>query len=51
MTIARARSAHSMSERRSSRSLRTPAGSRKAIIGTVIPIPRSESAAGAFQSS
>jgi len=27
----------------------TPPGSRKAIIGTVIPIPTIESAAGAFQ--
>jgi hypothetical protein len=40
-----------MSERRSSRSLRTPAGRRNAIVGIVIPIPRRDSAAGAFQSS
>ena len=37
--------------RRSKRSLRTPAGSRNAIVGTVIPMPRIDSAAGAFQSS
>src|SRR3954451_18634633 len=38
-----------MSRRRSSRSLITPAGRRKASVGIVIPIPRIESAAGAFQ--
>ncbi len=44
-------SAYSMSDRRSRRSLSTPAGSMQRIVGTVIPIPRSERAAGAFQSS
>ena len=51
MTTARPTSAQSMTFRRSSRSLSTPPGSRKAIVGTVIPMPTSASAAGAFQSS
>ncbi len=50
-TSARPMSAQSMTIRRSSRSLRIPAGRRKTMVGTVIPIPRMESAAGAFHSS
>ena len=40
-----------MTVRRSRRSLTTPPGRRHAIVGTVIAIPTTESAAGAFQSS
>jgi hypothetical protein len=40
-----------MSRRRSTRSLRTPAGRRKASVGIVIAMPRRESATGAFHSS
>jgi hypothetical protein len=40
-----------MTSRRSKRSLATPPGRRKAIIGTVIPMPTIDSAAGAFQST
>jgi len=51
MTAARSASAASITERRSKRSLTTPPGSRQAIVGTVMEIPITESAAGAFQSS
>ena len=46
---ARTTSAHSISSRRSWRSLRTPPSSRNTTVGTVIPMPTIESAAGAFQ--
>jgi hypothetical protein len=48
---ARTTSAHNISSRRSCRSLRTPPSSRNATVGTVIPMPTIESAAGVFQST
>ena len=51
ITTARSPSAASITVRRSKRSLTTPPGSRQAIVGTVIAIPITESAAGAFQSA
>src|SRR6187200_3482938 len=51
MTSARPKSAQSMTRRRSTRSLSIPAGSRNAIVGRVIPMPRIESAAGAFHNA
>ena len=51
ITAARRPSAASMTVRRSNRSLTTPPGRRHAIVGTVMAMPITESAAGAFQSS
>jgi len=51
IATARTASAASITARRLMRSLTTPPGSRQTMVGTVIAIPTTDSAAGAFQTA